>query len=184
VGKLVAEHWVNADLKHVFAFFSDPRNLPRLMPKEMDVRLEELRLMPPPSEAVRVVVESGAASETVVESGGNQTKIARGGSQIVISFRLIPFLPFRGRWVAEILEYEPLSHFIDEQRFGPMRSWRHRHSFRHESCNGVEGTVVRDEVDYQLPFGILGRIADSLIVERMMRRTFTARQTQLASFFS
>jgi ligand-binding SRPBCC domain-containing protein len=183
VGKIVAEHWVNADLKRVFAFFSDPHNLPRLMPKEMDVRLEELRLVPPPPEAPRVVVESGAISETVVESGGNQTKIAGRGSQIVISFRLLPFLPFRGRWVAEILDYEPLSHFIDEQRSGPMRSWRHRHSFRPESRSSVEGTVVRDEVDYQLPFGILGRIADSLIVERVMRRTFAARQTQLTSFF-
>jgi ligand-binding SRPBCC domain-containing protein len=183
VGKIVAEHWVNADLKHVFAFFSDPRNLPRLMPKEMDVRLEELTLVPPPPEALSVVVESGAISETVVESGGNQTEIAGRGSQIVISFRLLPFLPFRGRWVAEILEYKPLSHFIDEQRSGPMRSWRHRHSFRPESRNGVEGTIVRDEVEYQLPFGVLGRIADILIVERMMRRTFAARQTQLSSFF-
>ena len=183
MGKIVAEHWVNADLKRVFAFFSDPRNLPRLMPKEMDVRLEELTLVPPPPEALSVVVESGAIFETVVESGGNQTKIAGIGSQIVISFRLLPFLPFRGRWVAEILEYEPLSHFVDEQRSGPMCSWRHRHSFRPESRNGVEGTIVRDEVDYHLPFGILGRGADSLIVERMMRRTFTTRQAQLTLFF-
>ena len=183
MGKIVAEHWVNADLKRVFAFFSDPRNLPRLMPKEMDVRLEELRLAPPPSEVGTVVVESGAIPETVVESGVDHATIAGTGSRITISFRFVPFLPFRGRWVAEILEYEPLSHFVDEQRSGPMRCWRHRHSFRRETRDGMEGTVVRDEVEYQLPFGILGRIADSVIVERMMRGTFTARQTQLSSFF-
>jgi len=81
VGKIVAEHWVNADLKRVFAFFSDPRNLPRLMPKEMDVRLEELTLVPPPPEALRMVVESGAIPETVVESGSNQAEIVGRGSQ-------------------------------------------------------------------------------------------------------
>ena len=183
MGKLVAEHWINADLKRVFAFFSDPRNLPRLMPQQMHVRLEELRLVPPPPDKRRWVVESGVNSEAVVESGVSQDTIAGKGSEIVISFRLIPFLPFRGRWVAEILEYEPLSHFVDEQRSGPMRSWRHRHSFRSEVRNGSEGTIVGDQVEYELPFGILGRMADSLVVERMMRRTFTARQTQLSAFF-
>ncbi len=183
MGKLVAEHWINADLKRVFAFFSDPHNLPRLMPEQMHVRLQELRLAPPPPDKRRWVVESGADSEAVVESGVDPATIAGKGSQIVISFRLVPFLPFRGRWVAEILEYEPLSHFVDEQRSGPMRFWRHRHSFRPETRSGVEGTIVRDEVDYQLPFGVFGRIADRLIIEKMMRRTFTARQSQLRSFF-
>jgi ligand-binding SRPBCC domain-containing protein len=183
VGKLVAEHWVNADLRQVFAFFSDPHNLPRLMPKQMNVRLEELTLVPPVPQLEKAVVESGPNSEAVVGSGGPTTKIAGRGSQIVISFRLVPFLPFRGRWVAEILEYEPLSHFVDEQRSGPMRSWRHRHSFQSEVRNGTEGTIVRDEVEYELPFGILGRIADWLFIERMMRRTFAARQSQLGSLF-
>jgi ligand-binding SRPBCC domain-containing protein len=129
------------------------------------------------------VVESGALPETVVQSGEKPSSIAGPGSLITISFRLVPFLPFRGRWVAEILEYQPLSHFVDCQRQGPMRSWRHRHSFRTELKNGVEGTVVRDDVEYELPFGFLGRIADSFIIERLMHRTFTARQTQLESFF-
>ena len=183
MGKIVAEHWVNANLKRVFAFFSDPHNLPRLMPQQMHVRLEHLRIVPPPPDKVKLVVESGANSEAMVERGVDPATIAGKGSQIVISFRLLPFLPFRGRWTAEILEYEPLSHFVDEQRSGPMRSWHHRHSFRSKVRNGREGTIVGDEVDYELPFGILGRIADSLVVERMMRRTFATRQTQLNSFF-
>ena len=181
MGKIIAEHWVNTDLERVFAFFSDPHNLPRIMPAEMDVRLEQLRLLPPPTQSVKTVVESGADSEPVAESGDKPTKIAGKGSQIVISFRLVPFLPFRGQWVAEILEYEPLSYFLDEQRSGPMRLWRHRHSFRRENRDLCVGTVVRDDVEYQLPFGTLGRIADSLVVERLMQRTFAARQRQLST---
>ena len=164
MGHIVAEHWVNADLKRVFAFFSDPRNLPLLMPEEMDVRVENFGW------CRRVVKSSGRWSKVevilmwwskVVE---NHRQIAGPGSQIVISFRLVPFIPLRRRWVAEILEYEPLSYFLDQQRSGPMRSWRHRHPFRSESRNGVDGTVVRDEVEYELPFGVLGRMADALVV--------------------
>lgn len=168
MGRIVTEQWLKADLDQVFAFFSVPENLPKLMPPEMAVRLERLELRPP-SRSASVVVESGT------ESG----QIAGPGSLIEISFRLFPLLPFRGRWVAEILEYEPLSYFLDTQRSGPMRTWRHRHSFRSETRNGANGTIVRDEVEYELPFGILGRVADFLFVERMMQRTFESRQIQL-----
>ncbi len=183
MGKIVAEQWVKADLKRVFDFFSDPRNLPKLMPAQLEVRLEDLRLVPPRGSSSGSVVESGADPATVVQSGGESTQIAGVGSEIEISFRLIPFLPFRGQWIAEIIEYEPLSHFVDRQSSGPMRQWRHRHSFRREVRDGVEGTIVRDEVDYRLPFGVLGSIADVLFVERMMRHTFATRQGQLESFF-
>jgi ligand-binding SRPBCC domain-containing protein len=173
MGHIVAEHWLNAELSRVFAFFSDPRNLPRLMPGEMDVRLEDTRILSPRQGTGDVVVKSGEDSDL----------IAGPGSLIIISFRLFPFLPFRGKWVAEILEYQPLSYFLDTQRSGPMRSWLHRHSFSKVDRGGIPGTVVRDEVNYELPFGILGSLADALLVERMMRRTFQTRQRQLESFF-
>lgn len=168
MGRICSECWVGTELARVFRFFSDPRNLPRLMPEQMDVRLESLELVPPPQ---------GAIKKMVVKSGENP--LAGPGSRILISFRLVPFLPIRGKWLAEILEYEPLSYFLDTQSKGPLKCWRHRHSFRAETRNAVVGTIVRDEVEYQLPFGILGRLADVLFVERMMRRTFASRQQQL-----
>jgi hypothetical protein len=96
VGRIVARHWVNADLKRVFAFVSDPHNLLRLMPEEKDVRLEELRLVSSIGEKPKSVVESGGDTDAVVESGGDRPQIAGPGSQIAISFRLVLFLPFRG----------------------------------------------------------------------------------------
>jgi ligand-binding SRPBCC domain-containing protein len=184
MGRIIAEQWLNVELSIVFAFFSDPRNLPSLMPKEMDVRLEELRLRPPTGRKTGVVVESGGSTGSSQQSGGNQDEIAGPGSQITISFRLIPYLPFRGRWVAEILEYQENFYFLDIQRSGPMRSWLHRHSFHEESRDGVRGTMIRDDVQYELPLGLLGRIGDALVVERMMNRTFATRQQQLESLFT
>lgn len=183
MGQIVAEHWLKADLPRVFAFFSNPDNLPRLMPKPMDVRLENLQLLPPSEAVIEAVVQSGAFPGNVVQSGETPSKIAGPGSLIEISFRLIPFLPLRGRWVAEILEYEPLFYFLDRQKSGPMRSWLHRHSFREETRHGAVGTVIRDEVSYELPLGPLGGIADAVIIERMMQRTFATRQHQLEQIF-
>jgi ligand-binding SRPBCC domain-containing protein len=183
MGHIVADHWLKADLPTVFAFFSDPANLPRLMPRQMDVRLESLHLQPPSDAAIHAVVQSGALPGNLAESGEIPSKLAGPGSLIDTSFRLVPFLPMRARWVAEILEYEPLSYFLDQQKSGPMRSWIHRHSFREETRQGITGTVIRDEVAYELPFGPLGIIADALLVERMMQRTFATRQQQLEQIF-
>jgi ligand-binding SRPBCC domain-containing protein len=170
VGRIITEHWVKADLARVFAFFSDPENLSKLMPAEMAVRLEKLTVRLPGPNNIKKVVESG------IDPG----RVAGPGSLIEISFRLAPFLPFRGSWIAEILEYEPLSYFLDTQRSGPMRSWRHRHSFHADTRDGVSGTIIRDEVEYELPFGSLGKAVDMIFVERMMQRTFQSRQQQLA----
>ena len=169
MGKIITEQWVNAELPRVFAFFSDPENLPKLMPPAMAVRLEKVDLKTP----------SDADLESVVGSGRKPGALVAGvGTLIFISFRLVPLLPFRGRWTAEIVEFEPLSYFLDLQRKGPMRFWRHRHVFREEVRNGQTGTVVRDEVEFSLPGGPLGRIID-LLVEPMMRRTFASRQREL-----
>ena len=156
-------------MTQVFTFFSDPQNLPHLMPAGMTVRIENLKLRPPGEPAIKKVVESG------MDPG----RIAGPGSLIEISFRLVPFLPIRRRWIAEILEYEPLRYFLDRQQSGPMKSWRHRHSFRTENRDGIAGTVVRDEVDYTLPFGPVGRAVDAVLIQRMMQRTFSSRQKEL-----
>ncbi|MEO6846720.1 MAG: CDP-paratose 2-epimerase, partial [Chthoniobacterales bacterium] len=54
----------------------------------------------------------------------------------------------------EISEWNPPFHFVDTQRRGPYRDWIHRHTF-HEEGNM---TVIKDEVRYRLPFGLLGEI--------------------------
>src|SRR5689334_16770332 len=56
-----------------------------------------------------------------------------------IEYRLSLFgVPFR--WRTEIVEYEPGVRFVDVQRAGPYRLWRHLHAF--EDAPG--GTLVRD----------------------------------------
>lgn len=162
--RLEFEQWVPFPVGHVFEFFANPENLPRLMPAASGTRLISLeRKAAPPSPA------------------GGTSEIAAGvGSTIITSFRVLPALPFRARWIARITEFEWNHHFADVQDQGPFKRWHHRHEFAAEVRDGVAGTVVRDAIDYEVGFGPLGAIAEALFVQRQLRHTFAERQQKLS----
>jgi ligand-binding SRPBCC domain-containing protein len=88
----------------------------------------------------------------------------------LIDYRLsLSGLPFRWRTLIEI--FEPDVRFVDVQLRGPYRLWRHHHEF--EDAPG--GTLVRDLVEYELPFGPLGDLAHALFVRRQLERIFDHR---------
>jgi len=157
------EHWVPFSLERVFAFFSNPENLPLLMPSATETRLDELIRIPPPP----------------APSTSLSHKAAGRGSTLVTSFRLAPFLPFRKRWIARITEFEWNHYFADTQDQGPFKSWHHRHEFQAASRSGVEGTIIRDVIDYEVGFGFLGSLANAFFVRGPIRNTFAARQEKL-----
>jgi uncharacterized protein (TIGR01777 family) len=66
-------------------------------------------------------------------------------------------LPLRAgvRWRAVHTEYAPGEGFTDVMDRGPLRSWRHRHSFSDAPGGGTE---VSDRVEYELPGGLDHRI--------------------------
>ena len=57
------------------------------------------------------------------------------------------------------------------QERGPFRSWRHTHTFR-EVEGGVE---MHDVVEYELPFGCLGRFVAGRLVRRKLEKIFEYR---------
>jgi ligand-binding SRPBCC domain-containing protein len=88
----------------------------------------------------------------------------------VIEYRLrVHGIPLR--WISRIEEWAPGESFIDRQLKGPYSLWHHRHAF---TAVG-DRTIVRDVVDYALPLGVLGELADALVVRRDLRRIFDFR---------
>ncbi|HEX6643171.1 MAG TPA: SRPBCC family protein [Gemmatimonadales bacterium] len=83
------------------------------------------------------------------------------------------------RWESVISEFEPGRMFADEQVRGPYRYWYHRHLFR-EVDGGVE---IEDHVEYELPFGLLGRVVHAAIVRRQLREIFAFRQDRMRDRF-
>ncbi len=99
---------------------------------------------------------------------------------MILSFRPVPYLPFRIHWHALIPEFVWNDHFCDTQTAGPFAYWRHCHSAIAESRDGVDGTIVRDRVEYQLPGGPLGDLANLLGGRLQMRFIFNTRHAMTA----
>ncbi|HMH06621.1 MAG TPA: SRPBCC family protein [Terriglobales bacterium] len=161
------EQWVPAALERVFLFFANPGNLPRIMPPETGTELVRLTLVPPPG----VPMEQATITD--------QDPLAGAGSEIVTLFRVFPFLPLRAEWIALITEFEWNHHFADVQKKGPFKSFHHRHELLAETRNGVNGTVVCDQIDYEVGFGLLGRLAQKFLISSQLRRTFDYRHLTL-----
>lgn len=166
--RLEFEQWVPFPLEPVFAFFSNPQNLTRIMPAASGTKILGLKRVAPPS----------------LPSGAGANSAAGVGSTIVTSFRVFPFLPVRAQWTARITQFEWNHSFADVQDKGPFKRWHHRHEFRAEPRDGIAGTLVRDVIEYEVGFGFLGAIADALFVRRQMVDTFVQRQDVLPKLLS
>jgi ligand-binding SRPBCC domain-containing protein len=154
-----AEQWVAANREVVFRFFADPGNLPGITPTSSGARLVSVKL---------------------TEGSGREVGLAGKGSEVVISVRLLPWLPFRAQWTARITEFEYGEYFQDEQTRGPFQTWRHRHEFETAVRNGVAGTIIRDRVEYSPGFGWAGKIADVVAIRQILRSTFDHRHEMAA----
>lgn len=100
----------------------------------------------------------------------------RPGSKIGYRIR---WLGISLRWLTLITDFEPGRRFVDVQTRGPYSSWRHEHTF--EDVDGR--TLMRDRVEYDLPFGMLGRIVHKLLVSRQLRRIFDYRSERIEEIF-
>lgn len=80
------------------------------------------------------------------------------------------------RWLTVIKEWDPPHSFVDVQVKGPYKRWHHTHEF--EEIEG--GTLMRDVVDYEVGYGPLGLVADSLLIRRDLKRIFDFRAVAVA----
>lgn len=79
-------------------------------------------------------------------------------------------------WRTKVTLWEPPVRFADEQERGPYTFWRHQHEFESKD----DGTLVRDTVNYAIPFDF---ISHGLLVKRDVQRIFTYREEKLREIF-
>jgi ligand-binding SRPBCC domain-containing protein len=173
-----SEQWLPYPVELVFAFFSNPENLPRLMPTWQKARIDIISITLPPPQP-----------EPVPSSSGND--IAAGaGTKLTLSFRPFPYSPIRLPWDAEISEFAWNDHFCDRQlRRGPFAYWKHCHHVQSETRTDntaapIIGTLLQDQVDYELPLGKVGDIANSLFVASQLRSIFAYRHARTIELLS
>jgi ligand-binding SRPBCC domain-containing protein len=99
---------------------------------------------------------------------------------LMIEYRVRPLFNLPMKWITEITHVKDHAFFVDEQRKGPYRIWHHEHHFK-EVPEGVEMT---DIVSYELPFGILGKIAHPFIVKKKLEEIFAYRFKVVEELFN
>jgi ligand-binding SRPBCC domain-containing protein len=93
----------------------------------------------------------------------------RNGDRGVLQVRVGPF---RVRWEFEHCDYVEGRQFRDIQVFGPFRRWDHTHRMTPE---GPASCILEDRVEYELPFGLLGKLSAGWCVRRKLQRLFLYR---------
>ena len=76
------------------------------------------------------------------------------------------------RWVSEIKHIDEGRSFVDEQRFGPYAFWYHYHVLEPVG----RSVQMTDEIHYQVPYGLIGTLANQLFVRRTLDRIFDYRE--------
>ena len=88
-----------------------------------------------------------------------------------VSLRVGPW-PLSLRWDLEHRDYQEGRSFTDVQVRGPFRSWTHVHRMIPQ---GPSSSVLEDAIEYEMPFGILGRMAARIFMQPKLARLFAFR---------
>lgn len=99
---------------------------------------------------------------------------------IIITYLVRPLLNIPQTWVTEITHVNEPNYFVDEQRYGPYKLWHHQHIFKKTEDGGV---IMEDIVSYVVPFGILGRIMNILVISKKINEIFNYRKIVLEEMF-
>jgi ligand-binding SRPBCC domain-containing protein len=98
------------------------------------------------------------------------------GSLLKYALRIKGFPAF---WTTLIEKWNPDDSFVDRQLRGPYRLWRHTHQF--SDYNG--GTLMKDFVEYEIPFGRFGEMVAGRMVERDVHEIFRYRAVVIQKMF-
>ncbi|HYM20134.1 MAG TPA: SRPBCC family protein [Candidatus Kapabacteria bacterium] len=111
-----------------------------------------------------LISPSWMKSELLDEEGMGSAKQQR--------LKVTLFGAFPSIWVVATSEYEPPTRLTDLLRSGPLPYFKHTRTFSQPSQAITE---LSDKLEYALPFGFVGRIANTISVHRMMIQMFEHR---------
>ena len=126
---------MNCPIDRVWEFYIDVKHLGIITPKELELK--------------------------IIKS--TSQKLAQ-GSEIWLEGKITMMLSKRTKWQSTITLFSVSSHkceYVDEMLTGPFKKWRHLHKFNDiDNDNSKNQTQVTDEIDFELPYGRLGKLFD------------------------
>lgn len=95
------------------------------------------------------------------------------GAEVWIRGKLVT----NSQWHSRITRLQPYE-YVDEMLSGRFKVWRHLHKFTEADGS----TNVIDEIDFELPYGPVGRIFDGYVLTQL-ERTFAYRKVATKRVF-
>jgi ligand-binding SRPBCC domain-containing protein len=77
--------------------------------------------------------------------------------------------------IVKVTEHVYPQKVVDTMIQGPFHSFVHEHEFREVTG----GTLILDTIEWTSPFGIIGRVADSLLIHRRLTKLVLSRNQKL-----
>jgi len=99
---------------------------------------------------------------------------------MLIDYTVSPLFGIPLRWQTRITQVDDGKYFMDVQQIGPYRHWMHFHEF----IPNEKGVLMKDTVVYDLPWGIFGSIAHTLLVRSKLKTIFDYRHKILDILFT
>lgn len=98
---------------------------------------------------------------------------------LIIAYKVSPLLGIKMTWVTEITQVKEYEYFVDEQLVGPYSLWHHQHHI----SPIAGGVLMSDIINYRPPFGVLGSIANGIVIRRQLNEIFDYRRKKLIEIF-
>ena len=98
---------------------------------------------------------------------------------MIIEYTISPLMGIPMPWQTRITQVDEGKSFTDFQQIGPYKLWNHFHEF----IPNKNGVLMKDTVDYELPLGLLGSVAHTLMVRKKLNTIFDYRYQVLEKLF-
>ena len=98
---------------------------------------------------------------------------------MIITYHVSPVFGIKMDWMTEITHVNEHKYFVDNQVFGPYALWHHQHHFT-EILGGV---LMHDILDYAVPYSVIGRVANKILVASEVKKIFDYRTKAVDDLF-
>jgi uncharacterized protein len=82
-------------------------------------------------------------------------------------------------WGIVIEDIIPGEFVRDRQSHGPFSLWVHTQKFEDHG----QGTLLTDFIEYDVPFGLFGKLADDIFIRRDLQKIFSRRHIKISEHF-
>ena len=131
---------MNCPIDRVWEFYVDIKHLGMITPKELELKI------------------INSTSQKLTQ-----------GSEIWLEGKIM--MLSKRKWHSKITSFSVSSHqreYVDEMLTGPFKKWRHLHKFD-DTDNSQKQTQVIDEIDFELPYGRMGKLFDGYAYRKLQK---------------